>query len=105
MTSLRHNSDPQAAYLDAAERFRGTVDFVALIDIDEFLCVDGGLDVSGTLDGFGAGVGAIACQQVLFGSSGAEAPTDEPVIARFTRSSCCSSREMRMASLYPPLIS
>jgi hypothetical protein len=80
------NATQKAAYLDAAERCRGAVDFVAFIDVDEFLCVDRGLDVAGTLDGFGPDVGAIACQQVLFGSSGAEEATDDLVIARFTRS-------------------
>jgi glycosyltransferase involved in cell wall biosynthesis len=80
------NGTQKAAYQDAAERCRGAVDFVALIDVDEFLCADGGPDVRGALDGFGPAVGAVACQQVLFGSSGAEAARDEPVIARFTRS-------------------
>lgn len=66
------NGTQKAAYQDAAERCRGAVDFVALIDVDEFLCADRALDVPGALDGFGPGVGAVACQQVLFGSSGAE---------------------------------
>lgn len=80
------NGTQKAAYLDAAERYRGAVDFVAFIDVDEFLCADRGLDVAGTLDGFDAGVGAIACQQVLFGSSGQDEAAPEPVITRFTRS-------------------
>lgn len=81
------NGTQKAAYQDAAERCRGAVDFVALIDIDEFLCADGGgMEVAEALDGFGPGVGAVACQQVLFGSSGADVATAEPVIARFTRS-------------------
>ncbi len=79
------NATQKLAYADAARRLAG-MNFVAFIDVDEFLVVDPGLTIAGVLDGYGPGVGAIACQQVLFGSSGADRASDDLVMARFTRS-------------------
>lgn len=83
------NGTQKLAYADAAARFRGGVDWLALIDVDEFLCADGGADgdpgVAGALAGVSEHVGAVAVQQVLFGSSGAEAAAARPVLERFTR--------------------
>ena len=79
------NFTQKAAYEDAAKRLKLDVDFIAFIDIDEFLGGDID-DVGAILNQIDPAVDAIAVQQVLFGSSGQEREVPGLVIERFTKS-------------------
>lgn len=79
------NNTQKLAYADAAARLDGLVDFVALIDADEFLVSDPDTTIAAALGGLPPEVGAIACQQRLFGSSGAQQAGPDLVISRFAR--------------------
>ena len=80
------NSTQKLAYEHAASHFSGKVDFVAFIDVDEFIATDESAPISEIMDSFDSDVGAVACQQVLFGSSGHTIDNGDLVISRFTKS-------------------
>lgn len=74
-----------AAFNDALAALRGKADFLACIDVDEFLYSRGFASLAQVLATYPAGVGAIGINQRVFGSSGHVERGPEPVIARFTR--------------------
>lgn len=78
------NETQKMAYEDAARFFNGKVEFVAFIDIDEFLATDTGVSVADVLGGISQDAGAIACQQLVFGSSASMEWNPDLVISRFT---------------------
>ena len=72
------------AYRDGARRLSGAADYVAFIDLDEFLFAsDYGL-LGQTLAAFPTEVAAIAVNQRIFGSSGQKSSTGDLVTSRFT---------------------
>lgn len=78
------NETQKMAYEDAAQFFLGKVKFVAFIDVDEFLVTDEDHCILKILNGVHQSVGAIACQQVVFGSSGNLEWVNDLVLSRFT---------------------
>jgi hypothetical protein len=74
-----------AAYREGALRLAGRAEWVAFIDIDEFVFGARGLSLPEELAGFGPEVGAIAVGHRIFGSSGDIAYAPELVTSRFTR--------------------
>lgn len=72
------------AYLDGTLRLRGRADFVAYIDIDEFLVPTRAPTLGGALAGFGPEISAIAVNQRVFGSAGLDRSTGDLVTRRFT---------------------
>lgn len=74
------------AYLEGGQALGPFADWVAYIDVDEFLFGRDGKTLREVLASFPAETGAIAVQQVIFGSSGHVKRTEGPVTARFTRS-------------------
>jgi Glycosyltransferase family 92 len=75
----------RAAYSDAIRRLFTRVEFVAFIDVDEFLYSPEGLQLPTVLSGYSPTVGAVGVNQLVFGSSGAVRYSSEPVLQRFTR--------------------
>lgn len=71
-----------AAYLAGAKFFAGKVDFVAFIDLDEFLVA--APDLPSQLAHIAADVGAIGVCQTVFGSNGHMRYAPDLVISRFT---------------------
>lgn len=71
-----------AAYLAGARFLTGKADFVAFIDLDEFLVAEPNLPAA--LADTPADVGAIAVCQRVFGANGRERYEPEMVISRFT---------------------
>jgi glycosyltransferase involved in cell wall biosynthesis len=80
-----HDVVQNAAFTDAVPYFAGKSDFVAFVDADEFLVPSSGRSLSKSLEGFSKAVGAIAVNQLMFGSSGELNYRPELVIRRFTR--------------------
>lgn len=78
------NFTQKAAYEDASHRLAATCDFAAFIDIDEFLSSEG--DIHNILGAFADDVGAIACQQIVFGGSDQDFDSGGLVIERFRMS-------------------
>lgn len=74
----------QAAYEEAARALAGTVDWLAFIDVDEFV-FGRNRPLAEVLTAFTANVGAIAVQQRLFGSNGLRTWSPGLVVQRFTR--------------------
>lgn len=83
------DTQQRAAYLEAAHMLAGRAEWLAFIDIDEFL-FGRGMPLTAALAGFAGGVGAIAVQQVMFGSGGQRTRLPGPVTQRFTR---CAPRD------------
>lgn len=73
----------RGAYKDAKEALRGKADFVAFIDIDEFLYDTHFVGLPDALGAFSQDVGAIAIPQIIFGSSGEQEYRPDLVIKRF----------------------
>lgn len=73
-----------SAYLDGAAELR-EYDFVAFIDIDEFLFCPDGASLRGALVRFPIRAGAIAVCQRVFGSSGEQLYDPRPVTTRFVQ--------------------
>ncbi len=71
------------AYLDGAHSFVGVADFVAFIDIDEFLFAERDRGLPSALNIYSADVGAVAINQRIFGSSGLLKYRNELVTTRF----------------------
>jgi hypothetical protein len=86
-----HDFDAQqrAAYVEAALMLAGHVDWLAFIDIDEFIF--GRTEpLAKALAAFPAEAGAIAVQQLMFGSGGQTMRLPGPVTRRFVR---CAPRK------------
>jgi glycosyltransferase involved in cell wall biosynthesis len=73
-----------AAYHDAVQHLKGQVDWVAFIDVDEFLFGRRGFTLAECLSNFAA-ASAIAVPQRIFGSNGHLTRSSENVVDRFTR--------------------
>lgn len=72
-----------AAYTDAIARVR--TDWVAFLDIDEFLVLHGHADIGAFLAPVPARISAIAINQRVFGTGGQAGTDGRPVTERFTR--------------------
>ncbi len=83
----------KAAYEDGAKRLTGLVDFVAFIDIDEFLYSADKRPITLSLQRFDCAVSAIAVTQTLFGSSWHISYKPDLVISRFIRTSKLNNSE------------
>ena len=82
----RPDEKPQwLAYQDGLEQLRGRADWVALIDLDEFLSCRGTTTIQAFLAEHPA-LDALAVNWKMFGSSGAERREPGLVIERFTHS-------------------
>jgi hypothetical protein len=75
----------RAAYLDGATRLKGSSDFVAFIDADEFLHAGLHQSAAEALRKFSSNVSAIAVNQRVFGSSGLIEYESTLVTTRFVR--------------------
>ena len=73
-----------AAYKHCCDRLRGSYQWIAFIDVDEFLFSPLFNTVTEALDTLPPTWGAVAVSWVLFGSSGRLLWEDAPVIERFT---------------------
>lgn len=74
----------QAGFLDGMNRLKGRCTWVATIDIDEFIFSPGG-DLPQAFESLKAEIGAVAVQQIVFGSAGKADYTPELVTTRFDR--------------------
>jgi glycosyltransferase involved in cell wall biosynthesis len=72
------------AYEDGLERLRDVADWIAFIDLDEFIVMPGHDDIQEFLAEYGS-LDAIAMNWKLFGTSGREVREPGLVIERFTR--------------------
>lgn len=72
------------AFLNGTRRLVGTSDFVAYIDLDEFLYARDEGTLGAALAPFPAEVSAIAVNQRIFGASGLESSGEGLVTSRFT---------------------
>lgn len=79
-----HEQAARRAYTDCVERARGRVRWLACLDLDEFLFSPQGSDLRTVLRDYEAHPGVVVRWQV-YGSSGRETASPEPVIARFPR--------------------
>lgn len=75
-----------SAYRNFMSEHSSKYDYVAFFDLDEFLVVEGG-NIATLFTDLPSDVGAIAVNQLVFGSSGLEDNSPEPVIERFTKCS------------------
>jgi len=75
----------RAAYREGTKRLAGNADWVAFIDIDEFLFSSRGKSLPEELSEFGHEVGAIAVGHRIFGSSGLTHYQPDLVTSRFVR--------------------
>lgn len=88
-----HDTVQRAAFDDAAAWYIGRADFVAFIDLDEFLLPAEGMSLPEALAGYDHSVGAIAVNQRCFGSSWHDKYQPAPVLGRFTRRASLDSPE------------
>jgi len=72
------------AYVDGARRLSGAADYVAFIDLDEFLFASDYGPLGQTLAAFPTKIAAVAVNQRVFGSSGQKSSTGDLVTSRFT---------------------
>jgi len=73
------------AYEDCIERFHAHAEWIAFIDLDEFIVPCRGESVLPVLDGLPPECDQVVLDWLIFGSSGHEQASSEPVIGRFTR--------------------
>ncbi|MCM3906007.1 MAG: glycosyltransferase family 2 protein [Pyrinomonadaceae bacterium] len=73
------------AYLDGARRLAGLADYVAFLDLDEFVFASDYRPLGQVLANFPADTAAIAVNQRLFGSAAQPSSTGDLVTSRFTR--------------------
>ena len=81
------------AYSDGARRFVGLTDYVAFIDVDEFLFASDYRPVGQVLAQFPSDVAAIAINQRVFGSAAQSRATEDLVTSRFTRAAAPDHHE------------
>jgi hypothetical protein len=79
-----HEHAARRAYADCLERVRGRARWLACLDLDEFLFPPRHASLPEALRGYEDAPGVVVRWQV-YGSSGHERASDEPVIARFAR--------------------
>ena len=91
-TGSPYDAAQRSAYIDGAHALAGQADFVAFIDVDEFLTTPGNMSLRESLGSFPAQVGAVAVSQRVFGSAGLIDYDPDLVIARF---------RMRAPLMYP----
>lgn len=84
----RHDEMQRHAYLNGAQRLTGNADWVAFIDVDEFLFSSRYLPLSFEFAAFGHDVGAIAVGHQIFGSGGRTTYQADLVTTRFTKAAC-----------------
>lgn len=72
------------AYYDGARRLIGVADYVAFVDLDEFVFASDYRPLGQVLADFPTDVAAIAVNQRVFGSSGQQSSTRALVTSRFT---------------------
>jgi hypothetical protein len=81
------------AYFDGARRLAGLADYVAFLDIDEFLFATDYRPLGDVLAGFPADVAAIAVNQRVFGSAAQLSSTGDLVTSRFTMAAAADHSE------------
>ena len=97
-----HEKAAQRAYADCLERVRGRARWLTCLDIDEFLFAPGQATLIPVLREFESAPGVVVRWQV-YGSSGQERASSEPVIARFTRRAATNwIRNRRTKSIVDP---
>jgi len=97
-----HRSAARKAYADCLERVRGRVRWLACIDLDEFLFPPDGWTLPPVLRDYEEFPGVVVRWQV-YGSSGHERASTEPVIARFNqRAPTAWVRNRRVKSIVDP---
>src|SRR5262249_13056981 len=85
----------RAAYTDGLRRLESIAEFVAFIDVDEFIYSPEGFTLPHVLARFSNEVAAIGVNQLIFGSSGQQHYVDAPVVSRFTRRAPLSHPESK----------
>lgn len=78
-----------SAYNDCIDRFKDDFDFIAFVDVDEFIYTES-LDISSYLKNAPNDTAAIAINQLTFGSSGHDTYLCDYVTRRFNR---CSAQD------------
>jgi glycosyltransferase involved in cell wall biosynthesis len=78
------NCTQRLAYLDGARRLTGLADYVAFIDLDEFVFATDYSPLGQVLAHFPADAAAVAVNQRVFGSAGQSSSTGDLVTSRFT---------------------
>ncbi len=97
-----HEKAAQRAYADCLERVRGRARWLTCLDIDEFLFAPGQATLIPVLREYASAPGVVVRWQV-YGSSGQERASSEPVIARFTRRAATNwIRNRRTKSIVDP---
>ncbi len=81
------------AYLDGARRLAGLADYVAFVDIDEFVFAADYLPMGQVLAHFPADVAAIAVNQRVFGSAAQPSSMGDLVTSRFTMAAAADHSE------------
>jgi hypothetical protein len=97
-----HQKAAQKAYADCLERVRGRARWLACIDVDEFLFAPRHRTLLPALRDYETAPGVVVRWQV-YGSSGHQRASSEPVIARFVRRAPTSwIRNRRTKSIVDP---
>jgi glycosyl transferase family 92 len=81
------------AYFDGARRLAGVADYVAFLDIDEFLFATDYRPLGQVLADFPADTAAIAVNQRVFGSAAQPSSTGDLVTSRFTMAAAADHPE------------
>lgn len=81
------------AYSDGARRLAGLADYVAFIDLDEFVFASDFRPLGQVLAHFPADTGAIAVNQRVFGSDAQPSSTGDLVTSRFTKAAAADHSE------------
>ena len=87
------NCTQRLAYFDGARRLAGLADYVAFVDIDEFVFADDYRPMGQVLAHFPADVAAIAVNQRVFGSAAQPTSTGYLVTSRFTMAAVAGHSE------------
>ena len=81
------------AYFDGARRLAGLADYVAFIDLDEFVFATDHRPLGQVLAHFPADSAAVAVNQRVFGSAAQSSSTGDLVTSRFTRAAAADHSE------------
>jgi len=81
------------AYFDGARRLSGVADYVAFLDLDEFLFASDYRPLAQVLAAFPVGTAAIAVNQRVFGSAAQARSTEGLVTSRFTMAAAADHPE------------
>jgi len=97
-----HEKAAQRAYADCLERVRGRARWLTCLDIDEFLFASGQASLIPVLREYELAPGVVVRWQV-YGSSGQQRASSEPVIARFRQRAATNwIRNRRTKSIVDP---